>query len=671
MRDVIEDMLGGIQQGANFTSMKGGDTTSAPTDDGKKTLEELKKMFDDFRSTQEANRMQGLIDYDYYDGKQLTPEEVAKLRSRGQPDIVVNRTRVAINGIMGIIARSNTDPKAWPRSPTENDSASVATDCLRFVMEKADFNRIKVEQAKDNFVGGCNAVVVGLSGDKNVPITRVEWSEFFYDPRSRRLDFADARYLGIAKWMYSDDVQTIYPETADDMSIAGGASVIGISGTDESFTDRPINQGWLDYRNKRFMVVEIYYRAGAKWYKAVFWYSGVLEQDESPYLDEFKNSACPIIAESCYIDRDNNRYGIVRDMRDLQDEINKRRSKLLHLINSSQIQARDPSAIEVDADTARSEAARPDGVLPFGWEKVSTTDMAQGQALLLTEAKNEMERFGPNPAVLGRQGADTSGRALLARQQAGLVELAVVLDQLENWELRVYRAAWCRIQQSWTAPQYIRVVHDINAPEFVGINEPIPNPQAGQPMIGSNGVQMQTTEGAPAVYPATLGYKNSVADMDVDIVIDTAPATASIMQEQVKDLMDLVSSNPAYSEQIPFEIFLELMPIPRKSQIMAKVATAKKAQQEQSAQTQQMQIKLAVEEAMAKIGKLKSQSSLDDAKADNIRGDTVHEAVNTHGESAERLHDMHLAGEASTLERYRVVEEAAARRAEANEAPEG
>src|SRR6185503_12074061 len=104
--------------------------------------------------------------------------------------------------------------------------------------------------------------------------------------------------------------------------------------------------------------------------------------------------------------------------------------------------------------------------------KVPTADMANGQAQLLAEAKSEIERLGPNPASLGRDFPDASGRALQARTQAGLIELGPLYAGLEDWELRIYRQCWARVKQYWTAPQYIRVTDDEDAPQFVGLNVP-------------------------------------------------------------------------------------------------------------------------------------------------------------------------------------------------------
>lgn len=654
---------------------------------GRKSLQELKRIITEFRSTVESNMTEAGLDYDYYDGKQITASEKKILNDRGQPDIVVNRTKVAINGTLGIIAHSHTDPKCWPRTQEDSDAADVATDVLRYVTEKNHFNLIKVACAKDNFIGGANAVLVGVEPNKNVPLTQIRWEELIYDTRSRAVNFSDARHMGIGKWMFYEDVADMYKGKAPSIGDTMETSVGMIGQGDDFMGDRPLNQGWLNVRERRVFVVEMYYRVGKKWYKNCFWYGGVLEEGESPYNDEDGVPTCPIIAEACYIDRDNNRIGMVRDMRPLQDEINKRRSKLLHLINSSQIQARDPSAIEVDAETARLEAARPDGVIPYGWEKVSNTDMSQGQMLLLTEAKNEMERFGPNPAVLGRQGADTSGRALLARQQGGMIELAVVLDQLEDWELRVYKAIWQRVKQYWKAPQFIRVTGRNDDPKFVGINQPIPNPQAGQPVMApvphpDGGVAEDPNNPGnplmghvhspvpsdpndpdsqqilqPQVHADILGYKNQLAEMDVDITIDTTPATATVMAEQLESLLKMVQANPAYAQQVPFEVFIDLMPLPRKREIMAQIKKFREDQQAQQQQIQQTQMSQMAEKLASEIKKNLTQSQLnvsaahlDDVKAGAVPREQDRQDVTAlsqahvgataeHRASAQALHD--------------------------------
>jgi hypothetical protein len=363
------------------------------------------------------------------------------------------------------------------------------------------------------------------------------------------------------------------------------------------------------------MVVELYYREAGDWMRCVFHGSGVLESGASPYRNQKGRPDCPIEAQSAYVDRSNNRYGVVRDMRGPQDEINKRRSKLLHLLSVSQIEVADPSAIDVNADTARSEAARPDGVIPYGWRKVSTADMAAGQSALLQEAKAEIERMGPNPAILGREGLDQSGRALLARQQAGLSELALLFGALEDWELRIYRQCWARARQFWRAPQFIRVTDDRDAPKFVPLNAPVTAP---------GGV--------------VLGYRNAIAEMDVDIILETTPDVGTLRQEQFAALTQLLAANPAWAAQAPFDVMLELSSVPNKRQIADRLKQLREAAAQSEAGAKAMADQISMATAAAAIEKTKSESSLLEARTHAELFNTLvgaHEAGRRHAEYAE------------------------------------
>lgn len=519
-------------------------------------LAELKRYFEDAQSLTTDARRESQIDGDYYDGYQWTPEERRALRSRKQPDLVFNHVRTAINGTLGVIRQGNTDPKAYGRNPQDEEAADVASKVLRFIADKANFDALKGDCSKDYLVAGTMAALVGVVGEE-ILVEQIRWEEFFYDPRSRRQDFKDARYMGIAKWMYADDVGQMYPEakTGLDNAITGSAPL----SPDWTFMDRPDDAGaiaWVDGKKNRVMVVEIYHR-DEQWMRCVFWSGGILEQTVSPYLDDKGRPICPIEAQSCYVDRENNRSGIVRDMRGPQDEINKRRSKALHLMSVRQIQEVTPGSGMASVDVARAEAARPDGVIPPGWALVPTGDMVSGQLALLQEAKQEIERFGPAPSVLGRQSADSSGRAQLVRQQAGLTELAIVFGGIEEWELRVYRQMWQRARQFWTGPMWIRITDDEGANQFVGVNQPDP-----------------------------MGYgpANNISTMDVDIIVDTIPDTANVQQEQFALMVELARMGGLGPN--PGQLLLEASSLPNKQKIIEKLTTAPDEAQQQQQELQ-------------------------------------------------------------------------------------
>jgi len=141
--------------------------------------------------------------------------------------------------------------------------------------------------------------------------------------------------------------------------------------------------------------------------------------------------------------------------------------------------------------------------------------------LLLTEAKNEMERFGPNQRSWG-----VKGRIRLEERfwpdNRRTYRVSHPARSIRGLELRVYKSIWARCKQFWTAPMFVRVTDDIEDPKFIQINQPIPHPQAGMPIDWATMVgPVLDDAGTQMLHPDILGYKNKVAEIDVDIIVDT------------------------------------------------------------------------------------------------------------------------------------------------------
>ena len=97
----------------------------------------------------------------------------------------------------------------------------------------------------------------------------------------------------------------------------------------------------------------------------------------------------------------------VRDMISLQDEVNKRRSKALHLMSVRQTYG-NQQAIS-DVDKAKRQLSRADGHVEvnaggkFGEDFgiLPTGDMAASQMQLMQHATAELQASGPNAAMAG------------------------------------------------------------------------------------------------------------------------------------------------------------------------------------------------------------------------------------------------------------------------------
>lgn len=589
-----------------------------------KQLDTLRRYVDDFRSQNEDNRTELELDVQYYHGKQLSEEERRELNARKQPAIVINRLRVAVNGIVGVLQKARVEPKALPRTPHDDGAADVATQTLKYAVDVAKFRGTRGRCFRDKTITGTEAVIVEMDKRNNPQIKRIRWHELIWDPRSLEEDFSDADYLGFGKWMYTKDIKRRWPEADVDIS---GSTSLGLSELSDSVSDdRPLDSRWVDKKFGRAFVVELYYKNDkGVWHRCMFYANGILEEGESPYPDDHGEPCCPIIAQTLYVDNDNNRYGAVRDMRDLQDEINKRRSKLLYLVTANQVQVEDPNIVEANTEVARREASRPDGVLPLGYRKVPTTDMAAGQAQLLAESKAELERMGPNPAILGRQGADTSGRAAQIRIDAGMVELSIIYESHDEWEVRVYRQIWNNVKKWWTAPMFVRVTDDIEDPTFIGLNQPIMGQtQAVDPETGAPAFDPYT--GEPAMVEDILGYENDVGEMDVDFMIENSPYYQNLMAEQLAIIVDTVGRNPIYAQQVPFDVLLEMTTFPRKREMIKKVRAKGAEQQQMQQQAMAHQKDLETMQTTADILETNSKTTKNLADAQKAGADTTLQA---------------------------------------------
>lgn len=496
---------------------------------------------------------------DYKDGKQFTAEEEATLRKRKQPITPENLIRPKVEGLCGLERQSRTDPKAWPRTQADDDDATAATDALRYVHDDQDFAVKKSRVFEHMLVEGFGGVEVGVARTRSgidPTIICIAWDRLYHDPHSCEADFSDASYLGYVTWMDFDQAREKWPDRIDIIDSTINAPVSS-TGTD-TFDDKPKFSHWSDAKRKRVRINTHYHLRGGVWHRCVFTLGGELEDSApSPFIDDQGKPECPLILQSAYVDRDNHRYGIVRDMIPLQDEVNKRRSKFLHIVNNRQVRV-DPATGQ-DANAVRRELARPDGVVVGGQGEIEILplgDMAMGQFQLLADTRQSLKGIGPNANLQGKGGDAQSGRAILAQQQAGMTEMTPLLDNLRHFTLRVYRQVWNRIRQYWTGERWVRVTDDEKNVRFVGLN------------VTQGHLAMQKIDEAvragklpPDVaqqYAQQIRFDpqmqqpaNTVAELDVDIEIDEVNETPSLAAEQFEALTNLV---PLFGSPPPPEI---------------------------------------------------------------------------------------------------------------------
>lgn len=572
------------------------------------TLSELCRQFEESEELTRSARDKAERDRDYYDEKQWTETEKSEIENRGQPAITYNRIKRKVNSMMGLEKQTRKDPKAFPRNPNDEHAAQAATDVIRYVCEDSRWDDKRSLAAKELAIEGTCAIMVGVKQTKkglDPELRRIAWDRFYHDPHSSEFDFADAAYMGQVIWMDLDKATAKWPDAEAELN---GTWLLGEKS--ETYDDKPKHNMWSDYKRKRVRICEHYYLTAEGWQFCMFTKGGfIVEPQPSPYIGDDDQPECPIKAVSLYIDRDNNRYGEVRTMIGPQDEINKRRSKALHLI--SQRQVRVSPATGMSAREIQKELSKPNGVFVGDQgdvEILPTNDMAAANLQLLQEAKSEIDLLGPNAALGGKNSAESSGRAILAQQQGGMTELATYLDCIRVLSLAVYRSTWCRVRQFWNDERWIRVTDNEQNLRFVGINKPV---TAFQMMAEQMGITKENLQSAPPEAVAQLEQmsmdprsqqvvkvENAVAELDVDILVDEGIDSPTIAAEEFDSLLKMAGTGMV---QIPPDVLIEASSLRNKDKLLEMMKQAPDPMQQEAQQLQ-------MAGAVADVEKTKSET---------------------------------------------------------------
>jgi hypothetical protein len=529
----------------------------------------------------------------YRHGSQYTSEQTTVYNKRKQPIVTYNRIAPKINGVVGLIEKLRQAPKAYPRTPNEEAGADLATAVVRYVVDEQQFKTLSPFCGQDAAVDGLSGIELvleqGDQGDPEIGLTKVEGDDFFYDPRSYDLDFSDCRYMGVAKWLDLELVIEMFPDKEQEIrdSVESGADLTTNSDRDNK---------WFvsDGDAKRVRVIDHWYKMSGEWCYCIYTGSVKLAEGKSYFTDQKGKSCNKFIMFSANVDQDGDRYGFVRQFKSVQDEINQRRSKSLHILNSRRILAED-GAFD-DIEKTRLEAIRPDGVVIHnkGFEasfddgiKMQETE---AQLKFLQEAKEELDSYGPTLSLVGDIGANLSGRAISLQQQAGIAQLGPFMVSYRAWKLRVYRAIWNAVKQHWKSERWIRVTDDENSLQLIGVNQIGTNPMTGMPTM-----------------------VNQVSSLDVDIIMEEGPDTINMMA----DTWEALSALAQNGAEIPPAILLELAPGIDASTRKRLIEQLSKPDpmQEQAKQLELAQVQAKVQDTQAATGLKKAQT------IDTLRGE--------------------------------------------------
>jgi len=584
--------------------------------------------FHDSLEKQSNFRKESQRDCNYYDNEQWTQEEINELKDRNQPVITINRIKPTIDLVLGAESKAKVEFVAAPRNDVDIENASIATESLKYIMDQNEGEYICAEAFENSVKAGWYFVEICENDDpfgEVVQLNGIDRSDLVWDPYAKNFDLNDGKYEIRGKWLELDDAIGKFPQHKETLESAVGDQTEDekrerpYHGTEDQ-ADRPgvvkwddpqiSSLEWVDRERKRVRLLECWYKVPAeilivendltgdveeldpnqlmdilatpgtritkvnvqKVRVCIVAGSTILEDNPSPY----KHNRFPFIPFWGFRkDKDKAPYGLVRQIRDMQDEINKRRSKALHLLNTRQIVATNDSIDQKinDWDEVAEEVSRPDGrVVLEGkaiakgakFEIVNQDRAIQEQFQYGQEAKNEIEELtGIGEEMKGLPSNATSGKAILARQSQGFMMLGKLFENYRRSKQILGNLIWATIQQFWTKPKIIRITDKMGQYDFLEVNRYV--------MDDSQRILIH----------------NDISQAKVDIIIDEQPFHASIRQALLEQMMDMVAKLPPDIGIMMLDLVVGYSDMPKAPEMVARIQqiqgimTAKQLIQEQ------------------------------------------------------------------------------------------
>lgn len=570
-------------------------TNQLDSDDNQELHRRLLSYYRQELDRQSENRFQMAIDEDYYDNIQWSEEEAAQLKERGQAPIVYNVTAQTINWVIGSEKRGRSDFKILPREKEDTKPAELKTKLLKYL---SDVNKLPFARSR----AFEDAIKVGLGWledgaqdeDDGEPIySRYEsWRNILHDSASTELDFSDGRYIFRSKWVDVDVAKALFPgreaqieDAVVDASLYGSFDMVdGDVPMDYMEFDRSnyaVARTLVSHKRKRVRLIECEYRVPEKVQRlrGGTFKGEIFDPNDQRHIDAVQMGKSSVVSKVmmrvrlahmtvkdllwegpspyrhnrfrwtpvwCYRrGRDNLPYGMIRSIRDIQDDINKRASKALHILSSNKVIMDEGALPEgTTLDDFAEEVARPDAIIVKRPGKELTLnaerDLAAPHLELMSRGINMIQQVGGvTDELLGRTTNAVSGIAVQKRQEQGSLATNKPFDNLRLAVQMQGELQLSLLEQFCDSRKAFRITNERGSPDYVAVNDGLP--------------------------------ENDITRTKADFIISEADWRATMRQAAAEQLMDMIAKMPPQVGMMLLDLAVESMDLPNREEIAKRI----------------------------------------------------------------------------------------------------
>jgi len=601
-------------------------------------IERNAKILDDFRRARERKktwRVAAIEDFEFFVGKQNDDDDVEKLRKRGVKALTINKVRPNIFLISGVQRQNRTDFRAFPEGEEDGLLAEVATRLLKNAMKTSDGEDKVSEQFEDGIISGEGYIEPYMDYthdliNGSLKIKKVSPLRLFVDPDSVEYDLSDAAYVvKFSPQLNLDQILALFPNKTKEIKDIGEGKIEidqvegAISRETDDYPD--MNSGKEENKDpteeKIYDLTEYYYKKSVLKYLIADAQQGLVKEASSKeeadeyiaqypdakiipryipeiwvdamigntVIDSYMCQFYPKWKEYPFIpyfgyritiplkDRAYMVQGVVRALKDLQRELNKRRTQeLVHLNSSTNSGWIVHKNAKVNKKDLRQKGSSSGYVLE--WEgqippvQIHPQPLSQGHAQLAAENTNDIKEVsGINADLLSMNEKTQSGRAIHLRQKQGMVMIQNLFDNLSRTKKILGRFIMSQLGEIYTVETATRVCGSA----FLQKNFSAPVMQDEETPVMENG-EMKMELDNEAV--ATL-FNQVLTDIETtkyDIAVGEGVNTETVKYANYMTLMDLVQAGAP----IPPDVIIDesMLPPATKEKIKQSIMAAQQQQ---------------------------------------------------------------------------------------------
>ena len=452
----------------------------------------------------------------YYVGDSLTNKQKQNLKSAKLPKLEINIVKPKVDLLTGIERETRTGTRAYPIESGDVAVAGGIDYVLEYIKNSNNLDATSSRVFKDAVITGEGdySLEPKLAKDftLDIAIRREAIGSILWDPESIETDpNDDAEFVFRQKWMSPDKIGSVYKKDPEklqlDLSKRADLTHAGVENGDlyANVDGRSVSMYW-DQLSGRARVIEMWYKKykdvaylidddgqqfksplpiakARKVYQRyiddgfelivtreheiwVMTVSGneLLEDRKSPYA----HNRFPFIPSYGYIEDDGiqvKKFGIVKNLFDLQDEKNSRHTQISQILKTAPIGGGWYQANSVDGDKLNKAGGsnkwtavnRIDDIKERGYGYLPVLN--QIASLEAITGQDGKEVTGVNDPMLGiPTGAKESGLAAQVRIRQGTRTVQELFDNHDRAKLQVMRMALSLAQQYFDEKKIVRIL---------------------------------------------------------------------------------------------------------------------------------------------------------------------------------------------------------------------